>query len=211
MRDFLIDRIRLVNELIAGGPQVAYADLVLILTSVISGCAAARWPGSSIDRNRFVELLIKHSPAEFNCDHICTAALIRSNLVLETDTAWGELGQATRIFTDEEIDLDFAAAQQSYPNLALKQLKDHSFAALIYKWLRCAYAHEYSLDPSASHMPSSRDRARISYIGRLGKDGRIHRMTTFHLNYLIEMASYHAKAVPNSPQTKPPIWWLQQI
>jgi hypothetical protein len=156
-----------------------------------------------------VELLVKHSPAEFHCDHICIAALIRSNLVAEADTAWGEPGQATRIFTDEEIDLDLVEAQRSHPNLTLKQLKDHSFAALIYKWLRCSYVHEYSLDPSASHMPSSRDKARISYIGRLGRDGGIHRMTTFHLDYLIELASYHANDVPDSPQTRPPIWWLQ--
>ena len=58
MRSFLLDRIRLVNELIAGGPRVEYADFVLILTAVLSACSARRWPGRGIDRNRFVELLV---------------------------------------------------------------------------------------------------------------------------------------------------------
>jgi len=45
MRTFLQDRIHLVNELIVGGPEMAYADLVLIQTAVLSGCGAHRWPG----------------------------------------------------------------------------------------------------------------------------------------------------------------------
>ena len=117
MKEFLQDRIRLVNELVAGGPEVAYADLVLILTAVISGSAAARWPGNGIDRNRFTELLVRHSPAEFHCDYVCVAGLLRSNLIGESETPWGKPGDATRIFTDEEIDLNLNNARLKFPQL----------------------------------------------------------------------------------------------
>ncbi len=210
MRAFLQDRIRLVNELVVGGPEVAYADLVLILTAVISGCAAARWPGSGIDRNRYVELLVRYSPAEFHCDYVCVAGLLRSNLIAESETPWGKPGDATRIYTDEEIDMSLSDARLQYPNLSVKDLKNHAFATLVYSWLRCSYAHEYALTRSATHMPASQEEARISYIGRLKSDGGIQRMSAFHLQYLIRLASHHADHVAQSPQPRPSTWWLQQ-
>src|SRR6266487_5039275 len=111
MRSFLLDRIRLVNELIAGGPRVDYADLVLILTAVISACAARRWRGRGIDRNRFVELLIRLSPPDAHCDYVCLVSLLRAGHISERDTPWGlSFGDFTRIFRDDEIDLSFPDA-----------------------------------------------------------------------------------------------------
>ena len=136
MRSFLCDRIRLVRELLADdAPDVCYADLVLILTAVMSACAAKRYPGDGIDRKRFVELLVRESPNEHHLSWICVPALLVSGDISEADTPWGKLGHSTRVFCDDEIDLSFADARKAYPLLTTKQTKNCSYAALIYKWL----------------------------------------------------------------------------
>ncbi len=70
--------------------------------------------------------------------------------------------------------MSLSDARLQYPDLSVKDLKDHAFATLVYSWLRCSYAHEYALTRSAkTHMPPSQEEARISYIGRLAIDGGI--------------------------------------
>lgn len=142
MRSFLLDRIRLVNELIVGGPEVAYADLVLILTAVISACSACRWPERNLDRYRFVELLVRSSTPEAHCDYICLLSLMIAGLISERDTPWGLPGKSSRILRDDEIDLAFSDAQSRFPHIPMLELKKHTYAPLIYSWLRCAYSHE---------------------------------------------------------------------
>ena len=121
MRHFLEDRIRLVRELIASDISVAYGDLVLILTAVISSCAAARWPGRGIDRRRFIELLVQLSPPDAHTNWVCVPALINSKLVAEADTPYGP-GESTRIFRDEDIDLELSAAHARYAAVSLGDL-----------------------------------------------------------------------------------------
>jgi len=209
MRAFFLDRIRLVNELIAGGPNVDYADLVLILTAVISGCSARRWPGRGFDQNRFVELLITLSSSEAHCGYVCLPSLLRAGLISERDTPWGPPREFTRILRDEEIDIPYAEARSRFSDIPTLVLKQHTYAALIYSWLRCPYAHEYCTGGSTSHVPATNRAARVSYIGRILPGGKIVRIATFHLEYLLGLAAHHAEAVPDSPQPKPRKWWLQ--
>jgi len=209
MRTFLLDRIRLVNELITGGPRVEYADLVLILTAVLSACSARRWPGRGCDRNRFVELLIAHSSPDAHCDYICLSSLLIAEHISERDTPWGPPGEFTRIFRDDEVDMPFSEARTRYPHIPPLELKQHTYASLIYSWLRCPYAHEYCMSASTSHVPASNQPARISYIGRRYPDGRLVRIATFHLDYLLSLATHHAESVVDTPEPKPHEWWLQ--
>ena len=207
MRAFFQDRIRLVNDLIVGGPEVAYADLVLILTAVLSGCAAHRWPGKNIDQRRFVELLIQHSPAEMHCDYVCLAALLRSKLIGLRDTPWGVPGEFTRIFRDDEIDVPLSKAQTQFPQVSTRDLKRHTYASLIYSWLRCPYAHEYTTKGVTSHMPATASAQRVSYIGRM-LDRGITYIATFHLDYILALAAHHASQAPNVAHPLPAAWWL---
>ena len=134
MRDFLQGRIRLVRELIASDIDISYADLVLILCSVISACAARRWPGKRIDRPRFVELLANHSPADTHMTWVCVPALINDGLIDEAGTPYATEG-CTRIFCDDEIDLNLPDAGMTYPGVSVEQLKSHTYAALIYEFM----------------------------------------------------------------------------
>ena len=55
VQSFLQGRIDLVKALRESSLPVTHQDLELILTAVISACAACRWPGEGFDRKRFVE------------------------------------------------------------------------------------------------------------------------------------------------------------
>jgi hypothetical protein len=209
MRDFLLDRVRLVRHLLGncGPPQVHYADLVLILTSVISACAALRFPGNGIDKRRFIELLVRNTPDDFHLSWISVPTLIAKGLISESVTAYAEAGQSTRIFRDEEIDREYCDARQAFPRVPFERLKSCSYAVLIYEWLRCGYAHEYCPHENITHVPASRGPARVSYIGRMTRSG-LKRMVSFHLDYLIEVAEHHAANVSDTPSSQPPTWWL---
>jgi len=204
---FLQDRIRLVRELVDSEISVSYGDLVLILSAVISACAAARWPGRGIDRRRFIALLVQFSPSEAHTTWVCVPALINSNLVAEVDTPYGSPGDNTRIFRDHEIDLELSVAQAKYSNVSRADLKRHTYAALIYEWLRCGYSHEYCPHENITHVPPSRHSARLSYIGRTTSNG-LRRMISFHLDYLIDLAQYHAMSIAKNPDPWPRRWWI---
>jgi hypothetical protein len=207
MRGFLVDRIRLVREIIASDIEVSYADLGLILCTVMTACASRRWPGKRIDQHRFVELLVQESPPDFHASWVCVPELINKGLVAESDTPYGPDGN-TIIFCDEDVDLTLADAKAKYPQVSTRELKRCSYAMTIYDRLRCGYAHEYCPHENITHFPPSRREARISYIGRTLNSGELLRMVSFHLDYLIRLAEHHAQNLADVPAHQPNVWWL---
>ncbi|KKL14557.1 hypothetical protein LCGC14_2514450, partial [marine sediment metagenome] len=183
MEHFLKGRLDIAKALLSDVPGAAYADVVLIVTAVLSACASLRWPSRRKDKKRFVELLVRHSPEDFHTSWVSIPALISKGIISEEETLYRN-GNSTRIFCGEEIDLCFNKACVQYPNIKSKQLRKHCYASLIYEWLRCGYAHEYCLQGNATHVPASRKEARVSYIGRLtGENCKTKRMLSFHIDY----------------------------
>lgn len=213
MRRFLEGRISLVSRLLANDPEVAYADLMLILTAVLSACAAVRWPisqkGEGIDKVRFVELLVTASPQDARAGYVSVPALVRSGLVSEAQTPWNEPGRSTRIYKGEETDCAFDSAVIAFPAVTKKDLKRHSYACLIYEWIRCGYAHEYCVSDWVTEVPPSRKHAQVSYIGRADRHLGIVRMAHFHLDYLIDLAVHHVRTLPDHALVRPTEWWLK--
>lgn len=208
MSKFLLGRVNLVRQLIESELPWHYADCALILCTVLSACSSRRWPGKGIDRRRFIELLIRHSPADAHADWVSVPALIAVGLLRDEDTPYGPGG--TRIYTDEEIDLPLDKAVIQYPQVDGHALKRHTYAALIYEWLRCAYAHEYAgHENTTAFQPSSRD-ARTSYIGRGLHGGGLTRIVSFHLPYLIDLTEHHAGDAEAAALTPPAKWWIDQ-
>ena len=165
MKHFLKGRLEVARILAEEVPAATYADSVLIVTAVLSACASVRWPGRKIDRKRFIELLVSHSAEDFRTSWVSVPALVNRKLVPESDTPYGS-PFSTRIFRDDEIDLSLDGARARYPSVAGKELRKHSYASLIYEWLRCGYVHEYCPHDEITHVPPSRGKARVSYIGR---------------------------------------------
>jgi len=208
MQKFLQGRIDLIRDL-DNNSSVHYADKVLIVSAVLSACASHRWPGQKIDKKRFVELLVKHSPADFHTSWISVPSLLNDALIRKNQTPCGKAGNETRIYIDDEIDLSIQDTIIKYPQVSLKDLKQHCYAYLIYERLRNGYSHEYWHHDSITHVPASAKEARISYIGRL--IGAVtKRMISFHLDYLITLAEYHVSILPSKPSTIPSSWWITE-
>ncbi|TKJ39600.1 MAG: hypothetical protein CEE38_02440 [Planctomycetes bacterium B3_Pla] len=197
MQKFLEGRINFVKDLLRSDMYVSYGDIVLITCAVLSACAAYRWPkqGKSSDQKRFTSLIIEHSPPEFRTSWISIPALLNDGLISEHETLWGTPGNECRILCGDEIDLSMEEAILKFPQISREKVQQYSYASLIYKWLRCAYSHEYCPHVNITEVQASRKAARVSYIGRLS-DGRIKRMVAFHLDYLIELAEYHVSVLP---------------
>lgn len=213
-RDYLVGRVRLVQEMLKSDlNEACYADYVLILCAVMSACAARTWNGTGIDRKRFVELLVRNSTNDHHITWICMPALINAGHLKQADVNANWNNHCDRIYTDEEIDMELSVAELKFPQVERKVLKKHSYASLIYEWLRCGYAHEYMPSGSITEYPPYHGNARLSYIRRLELNSAkaitsSHLRIGFHLDYLLELAEYHATNLAVSSAAVPPIWWI---
>jgi hypothetical protein len=213
MREFLQGRINLVKALRDSNLPFHYADLVLIICAVLSSCSSRRWPenGKRIDKQRFIELLVKHSPEDFHTSWVSVPSLLNDGFIDETQTPYGKPGNGTRIYFDDEIDLSLEDAINKYPQVSLKNLKQHCYAYLIYERLRCGYSHEYWHHKSITHVPASYEGSCVSYIGRTSLSGNtIRRMISFYLDYLIRLAEYHVSILPSICSAHPSCWWIDE-
>jgi hypothetical protein len=214
MRRFLQGRIDLVQQLrtstLAVAQAVTQQDLELILTAVISACAACRWPGEGFDRKRFVESLVRFGSPDLHLDYVSTGALLEMSVISDSQTPWGVLGEERRIFTGAEIDGSIAEMAKQYPHVSTRDLKEASYANRIYKWLRCGYAHAYWATGNTTHVAPSDLPAQISYIGRREPDGTRVRIGSFHLDYLIDVAQEQVSTLPKEKLPMPDSWWIDQ-
>jgi hypothetical protein len=210
MQSFLQGRIDLMKALRESSLPVTHQDLELILSAVISACAACRWPGEGFDRKRFVESLISFGSPELHLDYVSTGALLELGVVSDSETPWGVFGQEIRIFTGDEIDGAIPDIAQRYPEVSTRDLKRACYANRIYEWLRCGYAHNYWADGNTTHVAPSNRPAQISYISRREPDGTRVRIASFHLDYLISVAEEQVATLPEKKLAKPDQWWIDQ-
>jgi len=77
------------------------------------------------------------------------------------------------------------------------------------QWLRCGYAHNYWAVGNTTHGPPSDFPAQISYIGEK-PDGKLLRIASFHLDYLIDVAQEQVATLTKGRLAKPCAWWIHQ-
>ena len=210
MRNFLQGRIDLAQKLRTSALSVHYADLVLILTSVISACAAWRWPGRGFDAKRFIETLVHFNSTELNVERISIGGLLELELISEAESPWASIGDRYRIFTGDEIDGSLEEMSLKFPTISTADLKKASYAALIYRWLRCGYAHEYWAAGNTTHVAPSNTPGQISYIGRLQPDKSVVRMSSFHLEYLFDVTQQQVSKLSDKSIKQPDRWWIDE-
>ena len=208
MRSFLQGRLAFARALQASSFDVTHHDLMLILTSIISACAAHRWPGEGFDRKRFVESLIKFSPPHLCADYISIGALLELNLISEDQTEWRKPGQGDRVFTGEDVDCALLDMANRYPQLSTCELKKASYANKIYEWLRCGYAHTYWTAGNTTRVAPSQRPAQISYIGRIQSDDTTIRIAAFHLDYIFNLVQEQVSTLSDRPLQRPSKWWI---
>lgn len=210
MKAYLQRKIAFARSLAQAGSNAEYGDVCVVLSAILSGCSSVRWPGRGIDRSRFTEMLIRYSKPEHGADLVSIPILLNDGLIDLASTRYSAPGESCRVFAGEEIDLPMSEARNRFPAVDDQKLKDRTYAALIYSWIRCGYAHEYHLAGDTSHVPATRRSANVSYVlrGEAGKKDK--RIMTFHLDYLFSLAEHHVSILPGSPESVPATWWIQK-
>lgn len=94
--------------------------------------------------------------------------------------------------------------------ISSKDIRECSYANLLYREVRSGYAHEYKPGERAESWPmTQRPEARVSYVNWVNDpDRHIH----FHVHWLAELATATAEKIDNVagtlPRAAPPKWWI---
>ena len=213
-REYLSERIEVARWIHSDCPTAIYADVAMPLCTILSTCAAERWPGKrGIDRKRFVELIVRYSGPELCGDHVSIPRLVSVGELNSGATPYGRPGQDMRIFCNDEVDLPFDEATAAYPAVPRQRLRKHSYACMLYELLRCGYAHQFAANKGITTCPPSWREAKVSYISRFAnrESDDLLRMTHFHLEYLFELAEHHASILPSTCEPRPATWWIDLL
>jgi hypothetical protein len=194
----------------------SYGEAAIILCAALSALAANVWPGKRIDRVRFAQLLKDFAPNRFQVTRVSIPLLVE-HLRTNKRTVESEAIQKAfldydpwQILTGDDVDKSETESHVVCPTLSLKELREHSYANLLYEEIRSGYAHEYRPGQRAdSWSMTQREDATISYINWADRlDRHIH----FHIRWISELAYAVAQAVDAAasdlPQNPPQRWWV---
>jgi hypothetical protein len=202
----------------AGG---TYSDATILVCAALSALSAEVWPGCSIDRKRFVELLVRLGPSAATWTSISIPLLV-DHLRASGDQAHSMiLARAlldfspTRVVTGLDVDRGEVEVLAHCPSLDRKTIREHSYACLLYEDVRSSYAHEYRPGSRADSwaMTQCADQA-VSYVNRLLRPGILEtgRFIHFHIECLAQMAGDLASSIDAAastiPRPRPTCWWL---
>lgn len=204
------------TKLNRGDSGGSYGEAVLILCAALSAFAAEVWPGTGIDRKRFVHLLKRFSLPRLSCTRISVPILAAHLRQKRKRSALRRLQRAylnfghSRVVTGHDVDKTEREIMSVCPRLSRREIRDCSYAALLYRELRSAYVHEYRPGKKADSWPmTQRDDAQVSYLNWVNDpDRHIH----FHASWLLELVAEVAKALDQLPSRlparKPKRWWV---
>lgn len=207
---------KLALDLSQGACGGSYGEAVLILCAALSALAAEVWPGTNIDRKRFVHFLKRFAAPELSATSISVPILAASLRRTRKRGALKRLRKAylnydhSRVLTGREVDRSEREILSVCPSLKRKEVRECSYANLLYRELRSGYVHEYRPRGKAVSWPMTQDKnAHVSYVNWVhDPDRHIH----FHVTWLSALVSATAKAADEIshrlPLHKPNRWWL---
>lgn len=180
---FLISRIALAENLGAGRHDGTYADGVVIVSAVISGIAAALWPGGR-DAARFAELWARYADASLS-PNLVSAVLVAQYLHFkgEGDKALEKVdvrcaecairGRSSLLqvppgFLDDAVvrgcDVDATVEDLALSTtLPRGWLRRWTYGPLFYKIFRSGYSHKFAPDALGDANPMTKTRASVLY------------------------------------------------
>jgi hypothetical protein len=192
-----------------------YAESVIILCTVLSALAAEVWPGEKKDRARFVELLKEFAPTNYEITKISIPLLVTHLKNKQNNKECEIIRNAflncspDLVLTGDDIDKPETEIMMLCNTLELKDLRDHSYANLLYTEVRSAYAHEYKPGDQTDPWPMTQRDAFVSYVNWACRpdDRHIH----FHIGKIAELALSIAEAIDKIgntlPRDDPQNWW----
>ena len=206
---------KLALELGNGGCGASYGEAVLILCAALSAFAAEVWPGTGIDRKRFVQLLMRFSPSDLSPTLISVPILAgyvrkqrRRGALRRLHQSFLNFGHS-RVVTGHDVDKPEKEILSVCPSLKKREMRDFSYASLLYREVRSGYVHEYRPGGRAdSWAMAARNDVHVSYVNWANDpDRHIH----FHVPWLCALVTETAKAVDGIskrlPLRKPKRWW----
>ncbi len=213
-REFAERKIR-TTACIAENCQGTYGDVVLLLSAVISAMAAECWPGRSIDKKRYLQLLAQYAPATkmISTPRLCAflSSQKKHDQEMRIRNQYPNIPNDGRIVLGPEIDHneDEILRIQGL-DIDLSDLRECSYAAILYRDLRTSYTHEYKIGDHTDciRMTSSTEPC-VSYTNMLGKSTRqIH----FPLRLIADITKQCAISVDQLngtlPRERPETWWI---
>jgi hypothetical protein len=194
----------------------SYGEAAIILCAALSALAADVWPGRGIDRVRFSQLLKDFAPNYLNVTRVSIPLLtgylrtngrnVESDAIQKVFLAY----DPSRILTGDDVDKSETELLAVCPTLSLQELREHSYANLLYGEIRSGYAHEYRPGQRADSWPmTQRKDATISYLNWVDDpDRHIH----FHVRWISDLALAVGQAVDAAasslPRNAPQQWWV---
>jgi hypothetical protein len=189
-------------NLASGECNGSYEEAVIILCTALGGLAAQVWPGEGKDRVRFVEVLAQFAPVEYGVTRVSLPILL--DVLRDTNLAaeYGSLVPShvdfggSRVLTGDQVDKDEADILSICATVPVKLIRECSYAALLYKEIRCSWVHEYRSGYRAEKWPMSRTTdSLVGYSNRLDDDGHSHRRIHFHIERIGTLVLQIAEAL----------------
>lgn len=217
-KEWASKKIHIALRLYGGECGGSYGESVMILCAVLSALAAEVWPGRRQDKSRFVELLKDFVPVEFNVTRISIPLLVahlrNKGLNRESETirkAFLDYPQGDVLIGDD-IDKSETDILALCNTLDIKDLRNNSYASLLYGKIRSGYVHEYGTGELSDSWPMTREETSISYVNwACEPDKHIH----FHVPWMSKLVLSVAEAVDavgeRLPRPKPKDWWLSPL
>ena len=222
---FVEQKIKIAQALDAGCCEGTYAEGALILCSIISAMSAIAWPDDKkhrgIDRKRFVEIITRFPPPGIDPKKVSGPLLVQDGKACNS-----RIGISKKnLRFSEANDLNEADVVNVCPGLSLSEIRNYSYANLLYEQIRCGYAHQYMTGQKASdHDPLRQifnpNKSGISYING-NRDNTMYRFIHFPLQWIASVAESVARGldIELSRQGKKPFddqcfevptkWWIE--
>lgn len=208
----------------------SYAEACILISGLISSVSSFVWPGTGMDRRRFVEAWVRlGDPSALKVSIPLLRLSLRAERRLEEAQVLERRrpqmfgpGYDARVLTGDEVDATEAEVRALCPTIDRETLRAHSYPVLFYEQVRSMLVHEYELSGSATAHPMTMRKAGVSYANRIipipgatldkvHHDRRIH----FEVGWLIDLTRSIAKnadaAYPEGNAAHPDPWWLDEV
>ena len=199
----------------AGG---GYPEAVIIVCAALSALSAELWSGRGIDRVRFIEMLVRFGAHSNDCKTVSIPLLVqhlnnssRSAEAQDIQRAF-LLPSSARVLTGPEIDQSEEDVFSVWPHLEIKEVRNCSYASILYSEIRSSYVHEYRPGARADSLPMTMlADQRVSYINRMMGSLEMQRLVHIHVEWITQLAIELASAIDllesTCPLPRPEVWW----
>lgn len=219
-KNWVCEKCNIAISLFRGEAGGGYAESVIIACAALSALSAEIWIDRQIDRVRFIEMLTKYGPQSDDCKTISIPLLInylqsksRTFEAISIQNAFS-IPSSARVLTGQDVDKSESEVLSVCPQLLPKEVRNFSYASILYAEIRSSYAHEYRPGKQADSWPMTMaSNQKVSYINRITDNKGMIRLIHIHFEWIVQLANELANEVDQIanilPMSKPQIWWAE--